>query len=162
MAVNRGKDFEDIIRGAFNSVPNTTVTRLPDPVMGYLGYRNICDFIIYNYPNQFFIECKTIHGNRFPFSNITDNQYKGLLGVSNIFGVIAGVLVWYVDKDVTKWIPIECVQERKALGDKSMPFDKNYGTLHSGIRTFDLTGKKKRVFWQYDIEQFFKEVRHEV
>ena len=45
--VQRGKDFEELIKKQFLEVPNTTVDRLPDPVQGYLGVRNISDFITF-------------------------------------------------------------------------------------------------------------------
>ena len=155
MAVNRGKDFENVIRECFKKVPNTNVERMADPVQGYLGIRNHCDFIVYHKPHEYHIECKSVHGNTFPFSNISKNQWDGLLEVSKIKGIIAGVIVWWVDKDVTKFIPIDCLEWNKQRGYKSLRYD------HNGTDFIELKGKKKRVFFDYDMEQFFKEVTHE-
>ena len=104
--VNRGKDFEEVVKKCFENVPDTTVIRLPDPTNGYLGVRNICDFLVYQYPHIMFIECKSVHGNTMPFSNITDNQWNGMLKQAETKGTICGVICWWVDKDVTKFLPI--------------------------------------------------------
>ena len=160
MAQNRGKQFEEVIKEAFLTVPNTSVVRLPDPVQGYLGYRNICDFIIYHYPNQLFIECKSVHGGTLPFSNITDNQWQGLLEMSKIDGVIAGVICWWIDKDVTAFIPISVLRDLKELGHKSVSYQwDKYAIEDNGncVRIREIHGKKKRVFFDYDMEGFLNE-----
>lgn len=153
MATNRGKAFEDVIREAFKRLPNTTVTRLPDPVQGYLGIRNICDFIIYNYPYQYFIECKSVHGNTLSFSNITDNQYHGMLEVSQVKGVIAGVICWWVDRDVTRFIPVQVLQVMKNIGLKSMRYD-----FEDVPEIVNIKGTKKKVFFAYDMDDFFHQI----
>lgn len=43
MAVNRGKKFENVIREAFEKVPNVSVDRLHDQTNGFKGSQNICD-----------------------------------------------------------------------------------------------------------------------
>ncbi len=162
MAESMGKKFEEVIRGCFEKVPDTSVTRLPDPVMGYLGYRNISDFIVYHYPHQFFIECKSCHGNTFPIGNIelgtygnmTENQYKGLIEMSKLYGVIAGVIVWWVDKDRTAYIPINTIKEMREQGGRSISCQINCG---AGI--FDIPSQKKRVFFDYDMAEFFNHFR---
>lgn len=164
MAVNRGKDFENVIRDAFEKVPDTCVTRLLDPTNGYLGVRNISDFIIYRYPYQYFIECKSVHGNTLRISGttvhdkygiFTNNQWEGMLAVSKIKGVIAGTMCWWVDKDVTKFIPIQALEHEKFIGVKSIRYDNN------NLSNIEIVGKKKRVFWEYDMKPFFKEIEYE-
>lgn len=164
MAENRGKDFEDVIRSAFESVPDTMVTRLPDPVQGYLGYRNICDFLIYHNPYLYCIECKSTHGNTLSiyspnekkkYGDITNNQWEGMLKASKVKGIIAGVICWWVDHDVTRFIPIGVLEaERNALGAKSIRYDGAYSYI-------ELTGRKKRVFFDYDAKSFLKELENE-
>lgn len=152
MAVNRGKDFENVIRECFKKVPNTNVERMADPVQGYLGVRNHCDFLVYHKPYEYHIECKSVHGNTFPFSNLTKNQWEGLLEVSKIDGIIAGIICWWVDKDVTKFIPIIRLEFWKNCDYKSLRYD------YDDKPCIELKGKKKRVFFDYDMEEFFKEV----
>ena len=169
MATNRGKDFENVIREAFERVSNTMVTRLPDPVQGYLGYRNICDFLIYHYPYFYCIECKSMHGNTLPFSNITDNQWNGMLKAAQHKGVIAGVICWWVDKDVTMFIPIQLLDYLHNKGDKSIRYDCDWNIGEPGDKPFTfknvyecipIQGKKKRVFFDYDMNAFFGEVEN--
>lgn len=155
MAVNRGKGFEDIIRQSFLKVPETSVVRLHDQTNGYLGGKNHCDFIVYHKPLEYHLECKSVHGNTLPFSNITDNQWQGLLEKSKIKGVVAGVICWWIDKDVTRFIPIQILEVlRTELSAKSIRFD----FLNPDI--IYIKGKKKRVFFDYDMEQFIKEVEY--
>ena len=43
MTVNRGKQFEDVIRQAFEKVPDVSIDRLHDQTNGFRGSQNICD-----------------------------------------------------------------------------------------------------------------------
>ena len=104
--VNRGKQFENVIKQAFLKIPDVSIDRLHDQTTGFIGSSNICDFIVYKEPYEYYIECKSVHGNTLPFSNITETQWNGLLLKSQIIGVKAEIICWWVDKDVTKFIPI--------------------------------------------------------
>ena len=84
MTQNKGKNFESIIKHAFLKVPGVSIDRIPDQTMHHKGACNICDFIVYKKPYEYYIECKTVHGNTLPFSNITDMQWTGLLAKSQI------------------------------------------------------------------------------
>ena len=153
MAENRGKAFENIIKQAFEKVPGVSIDRLHDQMTGYkVTSANICDFIVYKKPCEYYIECKSVHGNTLPFSNITANQWNGMLEKSKIDGVFAGVICWWIDKDVTKFIPIKALQWNKENDYKSIRYD------HNGTSFIEIKGKKKRVFWDYDMTTFFKEV----
>ena len=90
---NRGKDFEAEIRSCLEILPNVSFDRLPDPMAGYSGIRNICDFSMYNYPHMFFLECKSLYGNTLNYaSSITQNQWEGLFEKSKIYGCIMRVV----------------------------------------------------------------------
>lgn len=155
MAVNRGKDFENVVREAFEKVPNVSIDRLHDQTTGWKGSTNICDFIVYREPYEYYIECKSVHGASLPFSNITDTQWSGLLEKSKIEGVFAGIIVWFVDKDATKFIPIELLQAMKEHNMKSIRYDF---TLFGKDCCIEIKGKKKRVFFDYDMEKFLDEL----
>ena len=150
MAVNRGKQFEGVIKEAFEKCPGVSVDRLHDQTNGYVGSYNICDFIVYKYPNIFYIECKSCHGNVWSLSNLTDNQYKGLLAKSLIKGVVAGVIVWWVDNDVTTFFSIDYIKHLKELKYKSIHYANEEGIT--------IPGTKKRVFFDYDMEGFFNAI----
>lgn len=150
--VNRGKDFEDKIREAFEKVPECSVDRLHDQMSGYAGSSNVCDFIIYRKPYQLYLECKACYGNTLNFHNITDNQWKGLLEKSTIDGVIAGVVIWFIDHDLTVFIPIQALADHRFYGDKSV----NVKTVANeyGMNAIPLAGEKKRIFFEYYAKEF--------
>ena len=155
MAYNRGKQFEDVVREAFEKVPGVSIDRLHDQTTHYKGSSNICDFIVYREPYEYYFECKSVHGNTLPFSNITDTQWKGLLEKSKIEGVHAGIICWFVDKNDTRFFPIQYLQKYKQLGCKSVAaFDESDDIVHP----IQIQGKKKRVFFKYDMEEFLDEV----
>lgn len=162
MANNKGKKFETVIREAFEKIPGVSIDRMHDQMTRYKGSQNICDFIVYKEPYEYYIECKSVHGNTLPFSNITDTQWEGLLEKSKIQGVHAGIICWWVDKDVTMYLPIQLLQLEKETGSKSIRYDYVYVFCDTVTYTFhmpiSIAGKKKRVFFEYDMESFFKEV----
>lgn len=155
---NRGKQFETVVREAFEKVPNVSIDRLHDQTTGWKGSSNICDFIVYREPYEYYFELKSVHGNTLPFSNITDTQWRGLLEKSKIEGVFAGVICWWIDKDVTKFIPIQILNGLRDTGEyKSYHF--NWVHWDSVNRTIEIKGKKKRIFFEYDMEAFLNEIQ---
>jgi len=147
--INRGKEFENVIRKGFEDLPDTTVERLPDPTMGYLGVRNKCDFLIYHFPFQYYIECKSVKDHRLPMANVTFNQRTGMLEASEKDGVIAGIICWFIHEDRTIFIPIQTFEKYRKAGERSInlrnPWDDTF---------IEITGKKKRVFFEYDLAEF--------
>lgn len=164
MAVNRGKQFEEDIEKAFGKISSFTLDRLPDPMNGYLGQRNICDYFGYMYPNAYYIECKSVHKNTLSihsndpdkkYGMITNNQWEGLLEKSKNEGVIAGYLIWFIDHDVTIWVSAKDLEAYKIVNDaKSI----NVNQLDK-INHIVIDGTKKRVRFDYDLTHFIEEVR---
>lgn len=152
--VNRGKQFEEQIKFGFEKAENASVIRLIDPQNGYAGVRNICDFIVYKKPTQYFIECKSCYGNTLPFSNITDNQWQGLLRQSRIDGVIAGYIIWFIDHDVTIFVSAQDMNDLKTkFGHKSFNITKwDYNDW------YHFKGKKRKILFDYYMDDFFKEI----
>lgn len=149
---NQGKNFENVVRKSFLKVSDISVDRIPDQMSRYKGSSsNICDFVVYKWPYLYYIECKSVHGNTLPFSNIRDNQWDGLLEKSQIYGVRAGVICWYIDHNVTTYIPIGVLNAKKFMECKSIRYDDSQQII--------IPGKKKRVFYDYDMQQFFNELR---
>lgn len=164
MGVNRGKSFEDHFKSSCLSVEGLSIDRLHDQTTGYLGSSNICDFIVYKYPFEYYFECKSVHGNllsiysndkihnREVYGNITSTQWKGLLDKSKTRGVFAGIVCWWIDKDVTKFIPIVELKKYRDQGNKSVRFDVDIPNQ------VILKGEKKRVFFDYDIKQLLIDI----
>lgn len=168
MTVNRGKQFENVIHKSFERVEGVSIDRLNDNTAGFKGIAGICDFIVYKEPYEYYIECKSVHGNTFSISsndsnrihgNITNTQWDGLLEKSKIPGVFAGIILWFIDKDKTFYIPIELLQRAMYGNYKSLSLyvlgdlEKRYS-----IKPIELKGKKKRVFFDYDMEEFLNEL----
>lgn len=161
MPPNYGKEFEGVVRKAFEKVPNVSIDRLHDQTTGFKGSSNICDFIVYREPYEYYFECKSVHGNTLPFRNISATQWNGLLEKSFIEGVYAGIICWWIQKDTTLFIPIQILEAERLEGKKSIRFDYEnqfLGYYPSGeleIETIKILGKKKRVFFDYWMEEFF-------
>ena len=155
MSQNRGKQFEGVVCQAFEKVPNVSIDRLHDQTTGFKGSQNICDFIVYREPYEYYFECKSVHGNILPLSNITDTQWNGLLEKSKIEGVFAGVICWWVDKDITRFIPIKTLVIMKEYEYKSYKYNID---SYQGERSYVIKGKKKRVFFEYDMEEFLNAI----
>lgn len=153
---NRGKKFEQVVRESFERVPGVSIDRLNDNTAGFKGIAGICDFIVYREPHEYYFECKSVHGASLPFSNITDTQWKGLFEKSKIEGVFAGVICWWVDKDETWFLNIQYLQDLKILGKKSIHYPD--APLYNASNLVPIKGKKKRVFFEYDMEEFLDEL----
>lgn len=178
MAQNRGKQFESVIHDAFLSLPGISVDRLHDQTTGFAGSTNICDFIVYQCPYEYYFECKSVHGNTLSihsvpkpdkhgklhgfYGNITDKQWEGLLEKSKIPGVRAGVICWWVDKDTTMFLDIRLLEELRKRGYKSVAYHASFA-LEDIDHLPDLwtliSGQKKRVFFEYDMKKFLEELK---
>ena len=127
--------------------------------MGYKNINNPCDFIVFDHGTQNYIECKAVHGNTLNFkSEIRENQWNKLLEKSYIPGVNAGILVWFIDRDETYFINIEYLNYLKIeLNQKSF----NPKIHLDKIPVCLITGEKKRIFFEYDLEDFLRSLRYE-
>ena len=145
---NLGKKFEAIIGDSFRAMTDVSVDRIPDQTMKFKDRKNVSDYIVYKYPHQYYVECKSVHGNTLPIANIT--QLEPLWEKEVLTkGVISGVMCWWVDKDVTRWLPVEEIVKRKADGKKGIRFDEDI----EGSKT--IAGRKKKVYFEYDMKTFF-------
>lgn len=145
MAVNRGKNFEKVVKESFLKIPDVFIYRLTDQQSRYKGSSNPCDFIVYKKDNPLILlECKSCHKKSFPFNNISDFQYSELLKYSDIPGLLCGFLIWFIDLDITIFIDVKQVRDLKEKGLKSL----NPTKVNSYIL---VPGRKKRVFFEYDM-----------
>ena len=153
MGENRGKKFEDAIKKAFSICPGMSVDRIIDPQAGYAGVRNICDFIMYKHPHEIYMECKSHYGNTLNFKgDITQNQWDGLKEKSEIDGVIAGIMVWFIDHNRTVFVPIQELVKLQDQGKKSLNISQL--VQNQNFYYLEMPGKLKRVYFEYDAKQF--------
>lgn len=146
MAYNKGKAFETKFKADFlKSFPEGTIDRLIDSTSGYKAISNVCDFIGYNYPYIFYLECKSHQGNTFPLANLT--QYEKLKEKVGIRGVRVGVILWFIDHDTVCYVPLQSITKMKEDGKKSI----NIKMLNtSDYKIIQIPSEKKRVFLDSD------------
>lgn len=142
MANNKGKAFEQKFKLDFmKSFPEGTIDRIYDVSSGYKTISNIADFIGYNYPNIFYLECKSHLGNTFPLANLT--QYDKLKEKVGIKGVRVGVILWFIDHDTVCYVPVNSITKMKEDGKKSV----NIKMLQSNeYKIIQIPSEKQRVF----------------
>lgn len=166
MSENLGKKFEKQVEKDMLKIDEVSVDRIHDQTNGHYGGSNICDYMVYKYPILFYIECKSCGGNTLSihsipkkdkhgifhgfYGNISDKQWEGLSKKSRIKGVVAGVLVWYTERDLTYFIPITDLVALRERGAKSV----NCKTLEADCpNALKIKAEKKRVFFNYDFSE---------
>ena len=122
MAVNRGKQWEQKLKEDFSKLSGAYIYRVPDNMSGYKGISGISDFIAYKFPKIFFIEAKTVLGNTFPLSNLT--QFEKLMQIPNVRGIHKGVMIWFQDHNAVIYVPISAIDKMKQDGKKSVNMRK--------------------------------------
>ena len=159
-AQNRGKDFEKCIKDSVYNLPGVSFDRLPDPMAGYSGVRNICDFSMFSAPDMFYLECKSHYGNTLNYqSDITRNQWEGMTEKSLIKRCVAGVCVWFIDHDLTVFVNIKDLNEHRNSGAKSLNITDIIG--ENSVPHFIIDGVKKKVMFKYFGEEFLRNLHKE-
>lgn len=120
-----GKKAEEKIRIWLNRPEEGySFDRIPDQLTGFYGSSNICDFILFKSPHQYYIESKATWHDRFDFSMLTDIQHDGLLKKSKIENVYGVVIVLFATYKRAFWIDIKDIFEAESNGIKSLNIKK--------------------------------------
>lgn len=155
MAHNLGKSFENKFYENMSKLPGVSINRIYDTMtMGRRGISNISDYIVYRFPEIFYMEIKSVHGNTFPLGNLT--QYEKLIKKKGIVGTRAGVVIWFIDHDTVIWVPIESFERIKNENYKSINITK------LDLQEYDITripSKKLRTFMDSDYSVLFRDVK---
>lgn len=147
---NRGKQFENQIKQAFENIDGGFIQRLKDTSKRQKGNDNPCDFIAYKQPFLFLLECKSVRKNTLDWGKIRPNQWDSLLKYDRLPGVICGYLIWFIDHDITVFVPATQLALHKQRGNKSINVKDLNQLIHCNIE-----GKKKRVLFNYDLSNLF-------
>ena len=150
-----GKQFEQNFKDSFKGSPyDKGLMRLFDVTSGYSGQATICDFLLYSYPNLFYLELKAEKTANLPFSNITRHQYEGLLEKADYEGAIPGIIVYYYTYDCIYFIPITVIRDIKSQGRNSINIDmcEKYA--------MPMVFRKKRVNVVIDTVSFVKDAQN--
>ena len=158
MANNRGKKFEDVVRQCFEKADDVSIDRLRDAPKKLKGVDNPSDFIVYKKPHEIYVECKSHLGNTLPFSCIREEQIQGMTKKVEIEGVKAGIIIWYIDHDLTIWIPIDEVVNMIDQGYKSI----NVKDLNYPRNIIRIDGTKKRIYFDYDMNKFLEDLYEQI
>lgn len=146
MAPNRGKKFEQQFKKDWVAAfPQSFILRLPDQQSGYFGTsKNLCDFICFTNKTLFLIECKTVRGNTFPISSLTQLDYLSSMIAEDI---IPGVVIWFYEKDKVLFVPIKEVMLMRQNNLKSV----NIKMLNdSTYKIIDIPSVKLKTFMRSD------------
>ena len=145
MAQSQGKRFEQLLRADFSSIPGSFIYRLPDQTSGFIGSKNPSDFFAYVKPDCFLLEAKSIQGNTFPLSNLT--QFETLNSYDNIPGLKRGVVIWFRDWKRVIYVPISTIKTMKKDLKKSI----NIRTISTdGYNYVEIPTEVKRVYPKSD------------
>lgn len=169
---DRGKAFENAFKKSCEKYADISIDRVNDNMSFYQGSEGICDFIVYKKPYECYIECKSHNGNILPFNCIIPkkkteskrkqkSKFERMLEKADLAGVTAGYIIWLVDKDITFFLDVRDLKQALDLGYKSIGYhnDRVFSfPEQTSYRSFVLTGNKKRIYYNYDIIDFFRKI----
>ena len=148
--VNLGKKFEEIIKRDFSLLDESKITRLYDPTGGYMGIKNVCDFIAYKYPNAFYFEAKETKANTFNFKQL--RQYEELCKYTGIKGLHPGVLIWFSTHNKIVWVDISWIKFLQTNGYKSVNINDKF------TYDFELEIEVARKYPKINFDKFIEQI----
>lgn len=146
---NRGKKFEQQIKKSFEKISDLSIDRFYDTTNGFAGIHNVSDFVVYKYPIQLYVECKSTHNDKFYWDKLSQGQYEGMKEKFKIRGVYAGVILWFIQHDITVYIPIDYITKLKLNGIKGISYEDVVNT----DEVYIIPQKKHRVYCDYDFTE---------
>lgn len=168
--INTGKQFENDFK---SSVPiHVFIYRFKDatgswqtgvcekcktPIQSNVRFQssNICDFMLFNYPNLYFLELKSTKSKSLPFSALRENQKKELTTSGRRKGIRSGLVVNFRDINETYYMSIDMFNDlEEKLTSKSIPVKvfREYA-----VRIYQ---EKKQVHFTYNINRFLNEIEN--
>lgn len=130
--------------------------------------QNPCDYILYNYPNIFFLELKSTEGKSISLQrDITDKNHKmiklhqinSLIQMSQCEGAYGGFIFNFKERDsleeITYYMSIQDFSNFLVNSDK-MSINKLDIVQNNGII---LNQTLKRKYYIYDLEKMIKDIR---
>lgn len=154
--MNKGKGFETNFKQEFEKLgKGAKAIRIFDTENHRMGVKNICDFICYNYPKCFLLECKSHQGNTFPIQSKNKDtgefkpfrQYEKLLEYKDVKGMVVGVVIWFYEKDVIQFVSIKELEKMINDEKRSIHFTDIYKKVYNII---EIPSTKKRVYMESD------------
>lgn len=172
MATNEGKKFEKDIKESCEN-QKIWILRLSDSSLSWQHERtsrftvdNPCDFLVFQKPNLFAIECKSTKYKSMSFSlepkekaMIKAHQINSLINFSLIDGIYAGFILNFrndedISKGVTYWLSIQDFSDFVESSNKSS-INRLDVIQHNGII---IEQKLKRTRFTYDIQKMISDI----
>lgn len=151
--INYGKRNETAIREACKRLPDVLCERLWDSLGGKMNLKQPSDFIIYKYPNIFYVEAKSTAGDQLPMANISDFQWKSLSERSKVNGCISGIMVEYRISENEIRVFFVNIEDLKQIRHRE---GKKYLNVEEAVEIgIEIETKKKKVNFAYDLKTFF-------
>lgn len=153
---NPGKPAEDQLRKWLDKPEaGYSFDRIPDQMTGKKGSTNICDFVLFKSPYQYYIESKSTWEDRFNFSMLTDDQYKGLLKKSRIQNVFGVVVVLFASYQRAFIIDIREIDRLVQSGKKSLNIKKidKWGIAYKEIQTIPSRKQYLDYIGEFEVEE---------
>ena len=175
MAANEGKKFEKDIKESFEN-QGIWLLRLSDSSLSWqhektsrFTVNNPCDFLAYNKPYLFALECKSTKYRSLSFTidpkenaMIKAHQINSLVNFSLVDGIYAGFILNFrneddVSKGVTYWLSIKDFSDFINETDKKS-INRLDVVQHNGII---IDQKLKRTRFTYDIQKLINDITKE-
>ena len=165
MAKSEGKQFEDDIKASCENA-GMYIERFKDnPMFGQgqgrrvIASKNPADYIAYQFPYMYLLELKSTKGTSFSFSEkiIKQNQIDKLLESQNYYGVIAGFLFNFRERETKKGTTenkVYFVAIRDFVAFKDSSSSKSINEEMCSILGFEVKSTRKVIHYKYDIEEF--------
>lgn len=153
---NPGKPAEDQLRKWLDKPEaGYSFDRIPDQMTGKKGSTNICDFVLFKSPYQYYIESKSTWEDRFNFSMLTDDQYKGILKKSQIQNVFGVVVVLFASYQRAFIIDIREIDRLVQSGKKSLNIKKidKWGIAYKEIQTIPSRKQYLDYIGEFEVEE---------
>lgn len=111
LTVNYGKEWERRLTSYFEKLGEEFILyRIPDQMSGHKGSKNPCDFILYNYPNVFWIECKSTVNTSWSLSELDPYQLEHLRKNAKTRGSFSYILLLFMCEPSAFLIPIRTIE----------------------------------------------------
>ncbi len=112
--------------------------------------RNGYDLLLFGNNTLFTLELKTVKGQRFPLSNMSDLQETELARAHAHEGVVAGLVVNYRELERTFFLPVTVIWDVRLNGVKSINIE---AAEKGGV---EIPQRKLQIHYRYDIDHMMR------
>ena len=147
-----GKNFEvDFAKQLREQLQDEIVIQRLYDNMSKFALHYPSDYILFTKYGSYYIECKATKDKSFYFSGFAKHQVEEMKQISkNKANVDCFVVIFFYSKGITKAFNIDYIIELIESGEKKVSYDDEF--------CVELYGKKKRLYFEYNMKRFVKEL----